>query len=305
MIMFCSDDLHPFDLEKGHINLLVKRAVAMGFDLFDVLCAVSLNPVVHYHIPVGLLRVGDDADFIVVDNLEDFNVLETYIQGKLVAKDNKSTFELEATRVVNNFNIGAIGKEQIELYTNSSSKVKVIQAVDGSLVTNSLIENVKIENGFAVSDVEKDILKIVVVNRYTSAKPSVGFVKGFGLKRGALATSVAHDSHNIISVGVSDELITRAVNLIIENKGGMAYVDENVEHILPLPIAGLMSVQPIEKVSAKYLEIEDAVKNAGSQLSSPLMTLSFMSLLVIPSLKIGDRGLFDVEKFQFTNVFVE
>ena len=305
MIMFCSDDLHPFDLEKGHINLLVKRAVAMGFDLFDVLRAVSLNPVVHYHIPVGLLRIGDDADFIVVDNLEDFNVLETYIQGKLVAKYNKSTFELEATRVVNNFNIGAICKEQIELYTNSSSKVKVIQAVDGSLVTNSLIENVKIENGFAVSDVEKDILKIVVVNRYTSAKPSVGFVKGFGLKRGALATSVAHDSHNIISVGVSDELITRAVNLIIENKGGMAYVDENVEHILPLPIAGLMSDQPIEKVSAKYLEIEDAVKNSGSQLSSPLMTLSFMSLLVIPSLKIGDRGLFDVEKFQFTNVFVE
>ena len=305
MVMFCSDDLHPFELQKGHINLLVKKAVGVGYDLFDVLRAVSLNPVVHYQIPVGLLRVGDDADFIIVDNLEDFNVLETYIQGKLVANKNGTTFEIETTRLINNFNIGFITKEQLNLYVTSSKKIRVIEAIDGSLATNSIVEEAKVEDGFAISDPERDILKIVVVNRYSTSAPSIGFVKGFGLKKGALATSVAHDSHNIIALGVSDEVIVRAVNLIIESKGGMAFVDDNKEEVLPLPIAGLMSDLPVERVSEVYLKIEEAVKNAGSKLTSPLMTLSFMSLLVIPSLKISDRGLFDVDKFQFTSLFVE
>lgn len=173
------------------------------------------------------------------------------------------------------------------------------------MATNSIVEEAKVEDGFAISDPERDILKIVVVNRYSTSAPSIGFVKGFGLKKGALATSVAHDSHNIIALGVSDEVIVRAVNLIIESKGGMAFVDDNKEEVLPLPIAGLMSDLPVERVSEVYLKIEEAVKNAGSKLTSPLMTLSFMSLLVIPSLKISDRGLFDVDKFQFTSLFVE
>ncbi len=305
MVMFCSDDLHPFDLEKGHINLLVKRALQMGFDLFDVLRAASLNPVTHYNLPVGLLKVGDDADFIVVDSLENLNILETYIQGRLVAKEGKYLIEKEHSKIVNNFNIKTIDVDSIKLKPNGKNSARIIGAKDNSLVTTSLVDTVKVEDGYAVSDVERDILKIVVVNRYVQSKPSIGFVKGFGLTRGAIATSVAHDSHNIIAVGVDDESIVKAINLIIENKGGMAFVDENTKVILSLPIGGLMSYLSLEDISEKYLQIENLIKDAGSKLTSPLMTLSFMSLLVIPSLKIGDKGLFDVVQFTFTELFVE
>ncbi len=305
MVMFCSDDLHPFDLEKGHINLLVRRALQMGFDLFDVLRAASLNPIIHYGLLVGLLKVGDDADFIVVDNLENLNILETYIQGRLVAKDGVSLIEKESSKIVNNFNIEPINVDSIRLQSYGKNRVKIIEAIDNSLVTKSLVDSVKVVDGYVVPDVERDILKIVVVNRYVHSKPSIGFVKGFGLTRGAIATSVAHDSHNIIAVGVDDKSIVKAVNLIIENKGGIAFVHENVKVILSLPIGGLMSNLSLEEVSEKYLQIENLLKDAGSKLTSPLMTLSFMSLLVIPRLKIGDKGLFDVEQFSFTELFVE
>lgn len=305
MVMFCSDDLHPYDLEKGHMNLLVRRALQMGFDLFDVLRAASLNPIIHYGLPVGLLKVGDDADFIVVNNLENLNILETYIQGRLVAKDGVSLIEKESSKIVNNFNIEPVNVDSIKLQSYGKNRVKIIEAIDNSLVTKSLVDSVKVGDGYVVSDVERDILKIVVVNRYVHSKPSIGFVKGFGLTRGAIATSVAHDSHNIIAIGVDDKSIVNAINLVIENKGGIAFVHENVKVILTLPIGGLMSTLSLEEVSEKYLQIENLLKDAGSKLTSPLMTLSFMSLLVIPRLKIGDKGLFDVEQFSFTELFVE
>lgn len=304
-VMFCSDDLHPFDLINGHINILVKKAIEKGYELFDVLRAVSLNPVLHYKIPVGLLRVGDDADFIVVENLKDFKVAETYIKGNLIFKDGNTLFDLDEIKTVNNFNAKYKTKEDFEISANGKTQIRIIEAIDGSLLTNQIIDSPRIENGLLVSDPERDILKVAVVNRYQDTKPSVGFIKNFGLKRGAIATSIAHDSHNIIAIGVNEEEIANAVNLVIANKGGISFVDNQNKDVLPLPIAGLMSDRKILEVSNKYTEIENKAKSVGCRLTSPLMTMSFMSLLVIPKLKIGDKGLFDVDKFSFVSLFAD
>lgn len=304
MIMFCTDDLHPNDLKNGHINELVKRAISLGYDLFSVLRAVSFNPVKHYGLDVGLLRVGDDADFILVEDLNNFNVIETYIRGKLVAKNGESLIPQFESRVINNFNIEPINDEALKIEPNGKL-MQVIEAIDGELITKKLITNALIQDNNVISNPQEDVLKLAVINRYTQSKPAIGFIKNFALKSSAIATSVAHDSHNIIVVGTSDEIITKAVNLIIQNKGGTAFVSENHYEILPLPIAGLMSDSSLSEVSSKYQKLERMAKNNGSKLKSPFMTLSFMSLLVIPSLKLSDRGLFDVEKFQFTSLFVE
>lgn len=304
MVMFCSDDLHPNDLNKGHINLLVKRAISNGYNLFDVLRAVSLNPVLHYGLDVGLLRVGDDADFILVDDLLNFNVLETYIRGELVSKNGNSLLPKFETTLINNFNIQQLTPEAFRIEPKGNH-IQVIEAIDGELVTKKIIAEPKIMNNNTVSDQEKDILKIAVVNRYFESPPAIGFIRNFGLKNCAIATSIAHDSHNIIAVGATDELICQAVNLIIQNRGGMAFISENCQHLLPLPIAGLMSNLSTEEISNKYESLEQLAKNSGSSLNSPFMTLSFMSLLVIPSLKLSDKGLFDGEKFQFSQLFVD
>ncbi len=304
MVMFCSDDLHPNDLVNGHINRLVARSISKGANLFDVLRAVSLNPVIHYGLDVGLLRIGDDADFVVASNLKDFQILETYVKGLLVAKDGKSIFEPMPSDTPNKF-LAKEKKATDFAIEPKSSKIQVIEAIDGELITNSFVCDAKIQNGNTISDIANDVLKIAVVNRYADVAPVVGFAKNFGLKHSAIATSVAHDSHNIIAIGVSDELIAKATNAIIRSKGGLAFVTEREEFVLPLPIAGLMSSLPAEEVAELYSNLEAKATADGSRLTSPFMTLSFMSLLVIPSLKLGDRGLFDVNKFEFTNLFVD
>ncbi len=304
-VMFCTDDLHPYDLLNGHINLLVKRANDYGYNLFKILRAVTLNPVLHYKLPVGLLRVGDDADFIVVKDLKDFEVIQTYIKGQLVYKEGRTLIEINKPSKINNFNCSFREPSDFNVPADGKSKIRVIEVIDGELLTNEYITEAKIFDGLAIADIENDILKVAVVNRYKDFKPSVGFVKNFGLKNGALATSVAHDSHNIIVIGTTDELIARAVNLIIKNKGGIAFVDGTCQWSLPLPIGGLMTDDTLENVSAKYQEIEDKVKANGTNLKSPLMTITFMSLLVIPHLKIGDKGLFNVDKFQFVDIFID
>lgn len=304
-VMFCSDDIHPYDLINGHLNLLVKRATEYGYNLFKVLKAVTLNPALHYKLPIGLLRVGDDADFIVLEELKDFEVIQTYIKGQLVYNEGKTLIETSKSEKINNFKCSLKNPLDFEVHSDGKSKIRVIEAIDSELLTNEHIAEAKLVNGYLVSDVENDILKIAVVNRYEDAKPSIGFVKNFGLKNGAIATSIAHDSHNIIVIGTTDELIAKAVNLVIENKGAIAFVDDTNVLTLPLPIGGLMSDENIETVSAKYKEIEKKLKEAGSTLKSPLMTISFMSLLVIPHLKIGDKGLFDVDKFHFVDIFVD
>jgi adenine deaminase len=302
LCMLCSDDKHPDDLLLGHINQLVSRAVAQGHDLMNVLQCACVNPVKHYNLPVGLLQPYDPADFIVVKDLKNFSVLQTYINGELIAEKGRSFLVEKTHHIINNFSTGKKFAEDFKI-TSTDSQIKVIEALDGQLITNELRAACKIENGFAVSDVENDILKLVVVNRYEDKKPAVGFIKNFGLKSGAIASSVAHDSHNIIAVGVSDEEICKAVNLLIENKGGLSVVNGKDKNVLALPIAGLMSDKSGEEIGELYSSLDKKVKQLGSKLRSPYMTLSFMALLVIPDLKLSDKGLFDGKNFQFTSLF--
>jgi len=303
-MMFCSDDKHPDDLLLGHINQLCERAVAKGIDVFKVLQAACVNPVKHYNLDVGLLQENDFADFIVVDNLQNFNVQETYINGKMVAKNGQSFVQSVDFEILNNFNTDKKKVTDFE-YKSSAKKINVIEALDGELITNKIETVSLIENGNLVSNIENDVLKITVVNRYQNEKPAIAFIKNFGLKKGAIASSVGHDSHNIIAVGVSDEAICKAVNLIIENKGGICAVSESEEKIVSLPIAGIMSDKSAQEIGKSYAELDKMAKELGSKLRAPYMSLSFMALLVIPSLKLSDKGLFDGTSFKFTSLGVE
>jgi adenine deaminase len=299
-MMFCSDDKHPDSLVKGHINELCRRAVAKGIDVFKVLKAACINPVKHYKMNVGLLKPGDPADFIIVKNLKDFTVKATYINGELVAENGESKIKTQASAVINNFNCSTRSVDDFKIKI-SDFHGETIEALDGQLITNKISIIPKEKNEFYVSDTEKDILKIVVINRYNEAPIAKAFIKNFGLKRGAIASSVAHDSHNIIAVGVDDESIYDAVNLIINEKGGISvanHFNAAFNKILPLPVGGLMSNEDGYKVAKMYTEIDAAAKKLGSKLSAPFMTLSFMALLVIPHVKLSDKGLFDGDLFQ-------
>ena len=302
--MFCSDDKHPDDLAGGHINLLVKRAVSKGIDVMKVLRCASLNPVLHYKLDVGYLQKNQPADFIVVDNLIDFNVLKTVIDGDLVAENGKTSLLYKAPVILNRFQKGKKTPDDFRVDIKGT-KIRVIEAVDNQLITGSLIDTPLIENGNAVSDTERDILKIAVINRYENRPPAIGFIKNFGLQKGAIASSVAHDSHNIVVVGVDDDAICAAVNLIIEQQGGISLVSDEFREVLALPVAGIMSDEDGFVVAEKYARLNALAKKLGTKLSAPYMTLSFMALLVIPQLKISDKGLFDGQSFAFTGLFVE
>jgi len=300
-MMFCSDDKHPDDLLLGHINQLCKRAVAIGMDIFKVLQVACINPVKHYNLEVGLLQEGDPADFVVIEDLQKFNVLETYINGELVAKNGESFIKSVPFDILNNFNTD---KKKIEDFrvASSSPKIRVIEALDGELVTNEIQCNSTIIDRNLVSNTKEDVLKMTVVNRYQNSKPSIAFIKNFGIKRGAIASSVGHDSHNIIAIGTSDEFICKAVNLLIQHKGGICAINETTEKVVALPIAGIMSDQPAEIIGKSYAELDAMAKKMGSTLRAPFMSLSFMALLVIPSLKLSDQGLFDGTTFKFTSL---
>jgi len=301
--MFCSDDLHPDDLQHGHINLLLKRALDRGCDLMNALRCASVNPVLHYGLDVGLLRAGDDADFIVVDSLENFQVLKTVIRGATVMEDGRSTFPKVRPNVLNSFKTGPKNPSDFTV-RRQGDRVRVIEAFNGQLVTGQTIESLPPGGDVVTADVRRDLLKIAVINRYRDTVPAVGFIRNFGLKQGAIASSVAHDSHNIVAVGVTDKELALAVNAVIREEGGLAVVSDGDEEILPLPVAGLMSVENGEVVAGAYEGLSRKTKALGSILDAPFMTLSFMSLLVIPSLKLSDLGLFDAESFQFVPLFV-
>ncbi len=303
-VLFCSDDKHPDDLEAGHINELVRRAVAKGYDPLKVLKNVILNPVKHYDLEVGTLLPGDPADFIIVDNLQDFNVLATYINGHKVAENGKTLIERVSAEAPNRFVAEKISLLELKIPEAEGKNIKVIKAFDGELITGVMQAEPKVENKEVVSDVKRDILKMVVLNRYTKdAQPAKAFIHGFGLKKGAIASSVAHDSHNVIGVGTNDADLLAAINLVIESKGGIAVVDGGDRKVLPLPVAGLMSTDDGYKVSADYHRLDEMAHDLGSSLRAPFMTLSFMALLVIPDLKLSDKGLFDGTKFEFTDLF--
>jgi len=302
MIMLCSDDKHPDSLLEGHINTLCARAVAKGMDLFNVLQAACVNPVRHYKLPTGLFQVGDPANFIVLKNLVSFEVAQTYINGALVAENGTSFIEPVKEIAINQFDAAFISATDLQIkqdqYPQNDQLIPVIEAIDGQLITNCKWETPTISNGLLVSNIDKDILKIVVYNRYHAAPPKVGFIQNFGFKTGAIASTIAHDSHNIIAVGVNDDQIAKAINLVIKEQGGISCVNDTIDRVLGLPVAGLMSLEDPYKVAADYTEIDILSKSLGSKLGSPFMTLSFMALLVIPHLKLSDKGLFDGDRFK-------
>lgn len=298
--MFCSDDKHPDDLLEGHINLLVRRALKHGIDIMKVLRMACINPVQHYGLDVGLLREDDPADFLLVDSLDELNILQTVINGNIVAKKGRALFPYKKVEVINNFNVQT--KRTREFYIEHNyAKSPIIEVIDGQLTTKRIDKEIMAENHNLISDPENDILKIAVINRYENRELALAFVKNFGLKKGAIASSVAHDSHNIVVVGVSEIDICAAVNLIIANKGGISLVceEDSISEILTLPIAGLMSDKRFDTVASQYSKLDVLAKELGSELSAPFMTLSFMALLVIPEIKLSDKGLFDGTTFSF------
>jgi adenine deaminase len=297
-VMFCSDDRHPDDLILGEIDKIVRRSVAHGYDVFKVLQCACINPIKHYGLNVGMLREGDPADFIEVNNLKDFKVMKTFINGEKVAENGKSNIQKVTSEIINHFNAEHKTADDFKV-KQTGKNIRVIKAINGEIITQSFETEPKVENGFLVSDVERDILKITVVERYTGGKPSIAFINNFGLKKGAIASSVAHDSHNIIAVGATDGDIALAINSIIDARGGICVVSDGKVNILGLPIAGLMTNEDAYIVAEKYQIIDKFAKKLGSKLSAPFMTLSFMALLVIPSLKLSDKGLFDGTKFEF------
>lgn len=304
-LMLCTDDSHPDELiHSGHIDKLIKLGLKNGIDLFKLLKAASLVPVQHYNLPVGLLRKNDPADFIVIDHPADFNVLESYINGdKVYSKDEGVLFDKVKVDCVNQFLPHFIEEEDLTVnIPESASKAAIIKCFEGELVTDSFKVDVSGKQVME-SDTKNDVLKLVVIDRYQNKPVSVAFINGFGLQKGAIASSVAHDSHNVVAIGTNDKDLVNAVNLVMKSKGGLAVTDHYTQEILPLPVAGLMSDQEGEKVAESYSSLEKIAKAFGIKLKAPFMTLSFMSLLVIPKLKLGDKGLFDGEKFEFISIF--
>ena len=300
-MMFCSDDKHPDDLLINHINKLCARSIKKEIDLYKVLQAACINPINHYNLDVGTLKVGDPADFIIVEDLVNFKTLQTYIDGELVFSKGISKIESIPFKILNNFNTNKKSISDFRVESNAK-QIRVIEALEGELVTNELIENSLIENGNLVSNIRTDVLKMAVVNRYKNEKPAIAFIKNFGLKEGAIASSVGHDSHNVIAIGSTDQAICNAVNLLIETKGGICALSNSEKKVLPLPIAGIMSDQNGKTIGKEYALLDQMAKEMGSTLKAPYMTLSFMALLVIPSLKLSDKGLFNGSKFEFTSL---
>jgi adenine deaminase len=303
-VMLCSDDRHPDDLAEGHINEMIRRAISGGMDVFNVLRAATVNPAEHYHLDIGLLRVGDPADLIIVNSLEEMGVLKTVIDGTLVAENSVTFLETGKVKQVNYFKARP-KKESDFTVLAEPGQMRVMEVTDGQLITGTRLVNPKVEQGIVLPDPRRDILKLSVINRYADVSPAVAFVKGFGLRSGALASSVAHDSHNIVAVGTSDRDLTTAVNLVIAHRGGIALADGDSTLVLPLPIAGIMTDAEGYHVARLYARLNQRARELGSNLAAPYMTLSFLALLVIPELKLSDKGLFDGNRFQFTSLFTQ
>ena len=301
--MLCSDDKHPDDLVEGHINDMVKRAIQAGVDPLKVLWSACVTPVQTYGLKVGLLQAGDPADLCIVDDLENFAIQETYIDGILVAEQGRTLLESIPTKKINHFKARPLTPEDFRVSVRSG-RLPVIEVIDGQLITKKFMWDADLNAAQEpLIDLDQDILKIAVLNRYEYSAPAVAFIKNFGLKQGAIASSVAHDSHNIVAVGTSDEALSRVMNLVIRGQGGIAAVSDDEDMVLPLPVAGIMSDDDAFQVAAAYGRMDDQAKIMGSQLTAPYMTLSFMALLVIPDIKLSDQGLFDGEKFAFMDVF--
>ena len=298
-----SDDKHPNDLVKGHLNLSIKKAVSFGIDILKAIHMVTLNPSYHYNLNSGAIREGAKADFIIVDSLADFNILKTYIGGECVFDGENVLFDVPDFESKNTMDVSKKTASDFDIYYNGDEcEVNVIECFDGELLTKKTTAKLYVKDGIVQPDICQDVLKIAVVERYGGNSVVNGFIKGFGLKKGAIASSVAHDSHNIIVIGYNSEMMSKAVNQVIDNKGGISIVSEDFSDSLPLPIAGLMSNKDANYVAQKLGILHSMAEALGCQLESPFMTLAFMALLVIPSIKISDKGLFDADSFGFIDV---
>ncbi|MEM8582691.1 MAG: adenine deaminase, partial [Bacteroidota bacterium] len=302
-LMFCTDDSHPDDLLKGHINQFLVRGIRNGHDLWKLLRIACRNPIRHYGLNIGNLRIGDRADFLRVDDLRSFGIMETWINGQLVAEAGAHRMPDFEQEPINKFECLPKQAEDFRVRAGGS-RLRAIVVEDGEIVTGSEWVDTYGVQGFASPSVENDLLKIVVVNRYSDSPPAVGFVRGMSLKRGAIASSVAHDSHNIVAVGVDDESISRVVNALIVAKGGIAAGRDEYLEVLPLPVAGIMTNESGPRVARRYSDLNGFVRRKlRCGLQAPFMTLSFLSLLVIPKLKLSDKGLFDGTLFGFVDLF--
>ncbi len=303
-VMLCTDDKHPDDLiQNGHMDGMIRKLIDAGYDVFDILQAASYNPINHYKLPIGLLQENDQADFLVVSDLTSFKIKETWIKGEKVAENGQICYASQTTgKTVNHFKTNPIHPSDIQVVSNGRF-MRIICVEDGQLYTKSEWIEPLVQKQLVQTDIESDILKLVVYNRYTPSKPAVAFVKNFGLKKGALASTIAHDSHNIIAIGSSDKDICQSINHLIETKGGIIASSGKKVNMLPLPIAGLMSNESGDYIASKYHEVEASAKKMGCTFKAPFMTLAFLSLLVIPEIKLSDKGLFDVQRFSFTDLF--
>ncbi len=303
-IMLCTDDIHPDDLENGYINRLVSLGIKKGLNLFNLLRAACVNPILHYNLPLGMLRKGDNADMIVVKDLQEFSVHQTYVKGNLVYDNGEIRLKSQKQTFTSLFRDQNIFPDELVVNVDEGN-IRSIKVFDKELFTSSEIVVPKVKDGKVICDIDNDLVKIVVVNRYENIKPVVGFVKGFGINRGSIAGSIAHDSHNIIGIGVDDNDIALAINAVIEMRGGLVVSSSDEMLKMPLEIGGLMTSRNGSQVAKEYSELNQLAKTLGCSLTAPFMSLSFLSLLVIPELKIGDKGLFDVNSFSFTSLFIK
>lgn len=307
MCMFCSDDKHPDDLLRDHINFIAATAFRKGISLQTIIQAACVNPVLHYRLPLGLLQVGDPADFMLLDDFQTFKPREVWLRGQCAARDGVSLLPLGEPEVRNNFSAALLKPEALRIPAQKAPRVRVIGVRNGLLHTDHLLEKPNVRDGFVVPDLERDLIKLVVCNRYSPAPPAIALVKGFGLRRGAIASSVSHDSHHIIAAGADDDALAAAINEVIMRRGGLAVADNNRKILtsLALPLAGLMSIEPAEYVARAYSDCDRLAKILGSTLTAPFMTLSFLALPVIPKLKLTDKGLFDSEAFKHVSLFTD
>jgi adenine deaminase len=298
-----SDDKNPKDLLNGHLNESVKKAVDLGIDLIKAIEMVTINPAAHYDLDGGSIVTGSQADFVIIDNLHDFNILKTYIAGECVFDGENVLFDVEDVEFENTINADKKSHADFDIcFDGDECEVNVIECIDGDLLTKKTTAKLAVKDGIVQPDIFQDVLKISVVERYGSNNVANAFIKGFGLKKGAMASSISHDSHNIVVVGYSSEMMAEAVNKVIDNKGGLAVVSEDFEDSLSLPIAGLMSNEDGHDIAKKLTILQKMASALGCKLTAPFMTMAFMSLLVIPSLKLSDRGLFDGDNFEFIDV---
>lgn len=314
--MLCCDDIHADELNERHIDLLIKKAIEMGMDAVDAIRMATINPANYFNLKnLGAIAIGRNANITIVNDLKDFKVDTVIFKGKVVVSNGKFILRTKQRKIsekfTNTIKIRKFCIDNLKIKARKKKgkeKVRVIKAINGKIFTEERIEEISIKDGFLTEDTRRDILKIVVVDRHKGENFCVGFVKNFGIKSGAIASSISHDAHNVIAVGSDDVSFIKAISEIDKIQGGIVVVCKNKDnedkiYSLPLRIAGLMS-DNTEEVLKNTDVLKKKAKEIGCKLNEPFMTLSFLTLSVIPELKITDKGLVDVRDFKFVDLII-